>query len=109
MLKLIRHPFGSLEIINVVHKGVMVPAKWTYITALVDLQKQGGMHLSNKLRRAHLDYERKKRNVPLVAQVISKSVSDALFCCKNSLGHADFQNCKSTAFLLAIFNDLFDI
>lgn len=79
--------------------GVRFQARWTYITSPVHLQE---------LRRAHIDYKKQKVKVPLVTQVMSRSVADALMCCKNILRLSEFENSEGTSLFLMVF-DLFDI
>lgn len=106
MLKLIRNTFGDFKSFTDEHNQIV---KWEYLEKLHNLQATEGMHLGNKLRTAHINYNQQKMKVRLAAQILSRSVADSLQYCKDKLKLDDFQNADATIKFLNIFNDLFDI
>ena len=53
MIKLIRNALGSLTYLK---KGSKI-ISWIYFEKLYQLQAQTGIHLANKLSRAHIEWE----------------------------------------------------
>jgi len=106
MIKLVRNLFGDLKIIA---DGSNRLIKWQYIIDLHNLQQQEGLHLSNKLRLAHIQYQKQKMKVRLATQLFSTSVAEALTICKEHLHLQQFQDCSATIEFISVFNDLFDI
>ncbi|KAL0150623.1 hypothetical protein M9458_054040 [Cirrhinus mrigala] len=106
MLKLVRNTLGSCGII-VDPCGNRI--KWEYIKFLHNLQKDEGLHLGNKLRSAHIDWQTQKMKVNLAAQTISTSVADALRFCERHLQLPQFAGCEPTCKFLEIFDRLFDM
>lgn len=82
--------------------------RWEYFDKLLDLQEREGLNLGNKLKRQHVIFKNQKMKVKLVAQLLSRSVEDALKYCKikNIPG---FEDCDGTVDFIVIFNDLFYI
>lgn len=107
MIKLVRNAFGYLKAFK--HAGDSEYIRWEYIESLNNLQEWEGLHLANKLRKAHLEYYKQKMKVRLATQLLSRSVSDSLEVCKNDLKLVQFRHCGSTINFIRIFNDLFDI
>lgn len=106
MLKLIRNCFGSQKILkDIGEKDIM----WEFLSKLVTLQTEEGLHAATKLRLRHLQWTKEKMRVKLATQTLSKSVADALLYLQNDANHPDFQNVDATATFLQNFNDLFDI
>ena len=56
------------------------------------LQDSEGLHLGNKLRETPLPRSKKKMNVNLAAQLLSKSVASSLEFCLQE-GMSEFQGC----------------
>ncbi len=106
MLKLVCNTLGSCGII-VDPCGNSI--KWEYIKSLHSLQKDEGLHLGNKLRSAHIDWQSQKMKVNLAAQTISASVADALRFCERHLQLPQFAGCEPTCKFLEIFDRLFDM
>jgi len=105
MLKLVRNTLGDKKSI-VDGNGELI--KWDYVVNLHKLQEQEGLHLGNRLRSAHIAWEKNKMNVRLAAQLLSESVANSLeFCVKEGL--TDFSNCEPTVKFLHMFNKLFDL
>lgn len=82
MLKLVRNTFGDTH--NLIDKNNQI-IQWSHIIKLHELQESEGMHLGNKLRSAHVNYNQQKMKVRLATQIFSKSVADSLLFCKNDL------------------------
>ncbi|XP_077100004.1 GTPase IMAP family member 8-like [Siphateles boraxobius] len=83
--------------------------KWEYIKSLHRLQKYEGLHLGNKLRSAHIDWQSQKMKVNLAAQTLSASVADALRFCERHLQLPQFAGCEPTCKFLETFDRLFDL
>jgi hypothetical protein len=62
--------------------------------------------LANKLSKRHFNWQNEKMNVRLAIQMFSKSVSDALTFCAQSV--QQFKQCTETAKFVKIINDAFD-
>ncbi|GBO03047.1 DNA transposase THAP9 [Araneus ventricosus] len=105
MLKLVRNCLAS--------KGSLHDWKnlvnWKYITELEKLQREEGLHAATKLRLRHVQWYREKMKVKLAAQVLSRSVADALEYALHHLKHPKFEGCEATILFLKKFNDLFDV
>jgi hypothetical protein len=70
-------------------------------------REQGeGLRLANKLSKRHFNWQNEKMNVRLAIQMFSKSVSDALTFCAQSM--QQFKQCTETAKFVKIINDAFD-
>lgn len=105
MLKLLRNAlaqFGELQ-------SPTGKIKWQYIEELIKLQNEEGLTLGNKLKMRHLNWESQKMKVKLAAQVISKSVADALVCCNETLKLPQFKGCEATVEFLRTFDAAFDV
>lgn len=106
MLKLVRNTLGDkLLLTNSEGKTV----SWEYIKLLVELQKNEGFHLANKLRDAHVQYKKQIMKVKLASQLFSESVADALDFCNKDLGLDQFKHSEATVDFIRKFNNLFDI
>ena len=82
MIKLVRNAIGELKILNVGTSNKQIC--WSYVQKLHELQEQQGLHLANKLRQAHIEFQKQKMKVRLATQVFSDSLADAIeFCNKN--------------------------
>lgn len=81
--------------------------KFKFLSLLLDLQTEKGLHLANKLKQAHIFFSKQKMKVRLATQLFSKSVADALMFCKDNVD--DFKDCTATAKFVNIINDIFDI
>lgn len=79
-VKLVRNLFGDLKIIV---DGSNRLIKWQYIIDLNNLQQE--LHLNNKLRSAHIQYQKQKMKIHLVTQLFSTFVAEALTICKEYL------------------------
>lgn len=82
--------------------------EWKYIDSLQKLQENEGLHLGNKLRKAHVQFFNQKMKVRLAVQLLSKSVADSLEYCEHILGLNEFKGCKGTVQFLRVMNDIFD-
>lgn len=105
MLKLVRNCLGDKKCM-LDQNGNYI--KWEYIEQLHKLQDREELNLGNKLRFAHIAWQRKKMNVKLAAQLLSESVAKSLrFCLDEEI--AEFKGCAATIEFIMIFNTLFDI
>lgn len=106
MLKLVRNTFGERK--NFIDdKGELI--KWDFIKKLENLQNSEGLHLGNKIRKAHIHFFKQKMKVKLAVQLLSNSVADALSYCEEELGLEEFKGCQPTCKFIRIFNNVFDI
>jgi len=106
MLKLVRNTLGDLQILKN-KEGAEI--KWEYFELLEKFQKSEGLHAANKIRQAHIQWEKQKMKVSLAAQTLSNSVADALRFCRTELALPDFQGSEATEDFIRVFNDLFDV
>lgn len=105
-LKLVRNTLGDKQVMYN-QEGKEISFK--YFELLHQLQTHEQLHLANKLRQAHIDYVKQKMKVKLAAQLLSKSVSDALMFCRNKIKLEEFANCEATSEFITMFNNLFDL
>ncbi|GBM18750.1 DNA transposase THAP9 [Araneus ventricosus] len=83
--------------------------RWDIIIKLHELQKKEGLHLANKLKTRHIQWQKEKMEVNLATQVFPKSVTDALLHLNHSLQRPDFEGCEATVDFVNLFDSLFDI
>lgn len=106
MLKLVRNTLAT-QCILVDGEGGEV--KWNFIDNLHKLQQAEGLHLGNKLRKAHIEWGKQKMKVNLAAQTLSASVADAIEFADQVLKLPEFTNSAPTVKFIRIFDRLFDI
>ena len=105
LIKLVRNAFGDLkEFIS--PDGSLI--KWQYLVHLNNLQCEKKLHLSTKIRAAHIDYTSNRMKVCLATQTISKSGAKALTLCDKVLKLPLFNGSSATSEFLIMFNDIFD-
>ncbi|KFM69247.1 THAP domain-containing protein 9, partial [Stegodyphus mimosarum] len=104
-LKLVRNTLGEKKCI-VDSENQLI--KGNFIVKLQELQDAEILHLSNKLRKRHLEWFRQKMSVKLAAQLMSASVTDAIEECQ-SMGLKNFENSEATVKFLRHINCIFDI
>jgi hypothetical protein len=101
MIKLIRNGWRTIKSFEI--NGHFI--QWYYPELLH--RKQGeGLRLANKLSKRHFNWQNEKMNVRLAVQMFSKSVSDALTFCAQSM--QQFKQCTETAKFVKIINDASD-
>jgi hypothetical protein len=103
MIKLIRNAWGTIKSFEI--DGHFI--QWYYPELLHSKQEEEGLRLANKLSKRHFNWQNEKMNVRLAVQIFSKSVSDALTFCSQSM--QQFKQCAETAKFVKIINDAFDI
>lgn len=106
MIKLVRNTLGDWKIFI---DGEGRQIKWHYLVLLQELQEKEGLHLRNKLRKAHIYFQKQKMKVRLAVQSMSKSVADAIDFCREVLQLREFDGSEGTSNFIRIFNDIFDI
>lgn len=105
LLKLVRNALGTWKTMLNAENNVI---NWKHIVDLYEFQKKNGFTLANKITKQHIMYEKNKMKVKLAAQVLSKSVANALLTmCE--LKYDDFSDVEPTVEYLTIFDTLFDI
>ncbi|KAJ4936678.1 hypothetical protein JOQ06_001265, partial [Pogonophryne albipinna] len=72
------------------------------------LQEAQGLRLGNKLKMAHIRWEKQKMKVELASQVFSSSVADALEFCNTQLHLPQFRGCEETVEFLRTIDAAFD-
>ena len=75
MLKLARNALGDMKCF-VTPTGDKI--SWEYIKALYDIQQQDILHIGNKLKTKHIQWQKHKMNVSVAAQTLSASVASAI-------------------------------
>jgi hypothetical protein len=105
MLKLMRNALASEDILVDICGNQI---KWTYIVKLRSFQDREGLRAGNKLKKAHIEWEKQKMKVSLAAQTLSSSVADALEFCAVDLGMVEFDGCQPTVKFIRIIDRLFD-
>ncbi|VEN48280.1 unnamed protein product [Callosobruchus maculatus] len=106
MIKLVRNAFGEKKILIDCDNNFI---QWKYIALLEKLQTSEGLHLGNKLRRAHIIFFKQKMKVRLAVQLLSASVADAIEYCEKKLNLEDFKGSQATVKFIRIVNSIFDI
>lgn len=106
MLKLVRNTFGEKKCL-VSKDNYFI--NWKYIMHLNELQEIEGLRLGNRLRQSHINFSKNKMKVSLAAQLLSKSVSDAIEFCDKELQLPEFKGSEETIKFIRIFNTLFDV
>ena len=81
----------------------------SYIENLHNLQQEEGLRAGNKLRSAHIEWQRQKMKVNLAAQTLSSSVADALEFCQKDIKFTQFKGCEATVEFIRKFDQLFDL
>lgn len=104
MLKLVRNALAHKRYF-IDHQGRTV--SWEHIERLHTVQQKEGLHLANKLRRAHIEWQRQPMKVRLAAQVMSTSVATALAECRE-LDLEGFSGTQATENVLLKINKTFD-
>lgn len=95
-------------------KGVIVDnnnetIKLQYLIELEKVQKQEGLRLGNKLKKAHIQRRQQEMKVNLVAQYLSFSVADAIEYCSNAQSYHSFKALKLPLNSYKSFNYLFKV
>jgi hypothetical protein len=101
MIKLIRNACRTIKSFEI--NGHFI--QWYYLE-LLHREQGEGLRLANKLSKRHFNWQNEKMNVRLAIQMFSKSVSDALTFCAQSV--QQFKQCTETAKFVKIINDAFD-
>ena len=105
MLKLIRNTFADWRYIK---DGENNGIKYSLIEKLHELQQSTGLHLANKLRKAHINFYNKKINIKLAAQIFRNSIATALeFCEMNKV--PGFESAAPTVRFIRTINRVFDV
>lgn len=104
MLKLIRGYLGSR---GTIYDRLGRPIKWDYFKKLEELRDTENLN-TNKLTKAHIEYQRKPMKVLLAAQTLSNSVALS-FESLIKRRHPNFENAAGTAEFTLRMDKLFDI
>lgn len=80
-----------------------------YIKILLELQENEGLHMGNKLKKAHVNFTKQIMKVKLVAQIFSDTVANTIEICSNELNIDSFQNSEAAVEFIRKINNLFDL
>ena len=105
MLKLARNAFSHMGIFCT-PSGERI--SWEYIHALHRTQQQDILHLGNKLKAKHVQWQNHKMKVSVAAQTLSHSVSAAITFLRH-LKQQEFKDSKATSDFILLINDMLDI
>ena len=105
MLKLARNTLASQNIIDEDDRKI----SWIYIKKLHELQHDQALRAGNRLRKAHVEWEKQKMKVRLAAQTLSANVAESLQFCMEDLKLADFADAGATIKYIRKFDRLFHI
>ena len=106
LIKLARNTLGDLQLL---FTGDGRPVMWNLVRELEKLQGDEGLHLGNRIRKEHVQYQKKKMRVYLATQVLSDSVADAIEFCDKDIKLQQFADSSGTCEYLRVFNLAFDI
>uniref|UniRef100_A0A1B0DHA7 THAP-type domain-containing protein n=1 Tax=Phlebotomus papatasi TaxID=29031 RepID=A0A1B0DHA7_PHLPP len=106
MIKLIRNVFGEKEPFYDMDGNQI---NFKYIEELLKIHEESGLHLGNKLKRIHVYFKKKKMNVRIAVQLLSKSVADAIDYCRDVLQFPEFVGSEATSKFIRMMNDIFDV
>ena len=105
MLKLIRNTLADRSTLQTPTGKI----SWKFLQELNKLQEAQGLRLGNKLKMAHIRWEKLKMKVKLATQVFSSSVADALEYCNTQLHLPQFRGCEETVEFLRTIDAAFDV
>ena len=105
MLKLARNALGDMKVF-VTPKEEKI--SWEFIKALYDIQQQDILHIGNKLKTKHIQWQKHKMKVSIAAQTLSESVAAAITFLREN-GNPNFKDSKATSDFILLMNNLFDI
>ena len=105
MLKLARNAFADMQVF-VTPGGEKI--SWEYIRELQRAQQKDILHLGNKLKAKHVQWQNHKMKVSVAAQTLSHSVYAAITFLRN-LKLKEFRDSKPTSDFILLMNNLFDI
>lgn len=105
MLKLVRNALCHFKLF-VDEDGCEI--SWNHIEALHSIQQEEGLHAANRLRTAHVHFQRQVMKVSLAAELLSTSVADAISECRN-LGVPGCEKSEGTERFLRVINNVFDV
>lgn len=78
-IKLVRNTLADLSPLKDINGNKI---EWRFLNELVKLQEEEGLHLGNKVKKAHVYFKRQKMKVKLAVQVLSRSTADAIDFCR---------------------------
>uniref|UniRef100_A0A1B0D745 THAP-type domain-containing protein n=1 Tax=Phlebotomus papatasi TaxID=29031 RepID=A0A1B0D745_PHLPP len=108
MVKMIRNHFANHQLVD----GDGQEIKFEYVRLLHEYQQNSGAGIrlkGNKLTDSHVAFSQNSMNVELAAQVLSKSVADAIDYCRVELRLSKFEGSEATSKFLRICNGAFDV
>uniref|UniRef100_A0A1B0DDD1 THAP-type domain-containing protein n=1 Tax=Phlebotomus papatasi TaxID=29031 RepID=A0A1B0DDD1_PHLPP len=108
MVKMIRNHFANHQLVD----GDGQEIKFEYVRLLHEYQQNSGAGTrlkGNKLTDSHVAFSQNSMNVELAAQVLSKSVADAIDYCRVELRLSKFEGSEATSKFLRICNGAFDV
>ena len=106
MLKLVQNTLADLKILRDGDNNVI---KWSYVQNLVDIQETSGIRGANKVSVHHVNFHKHKMKVKLAAQVLSKSVADALDFLRADCNDLKQLGNEATVQFIRVVDNLFDL
>ena len=105
MIKLVRNTFATYIVLK--YKGKKI--EWRYIQELHNYQEKEHVWLAKKVKKAHIQYDKKIMNVRLAVQTLSNSTAAAIDHLREDLKLPEFQDSETTTLFIRIFDKLFDV
>ena len=104
LVKLVRNCLATLG--TIYHKGDRI--SWSFIERLYEFQQKDNLHLANKLKTKHVQWQRHKMNVKVAVQALSSSVADAIDFLREDLKITEFAGSARTTEFIRTIDKLFD-
>ena len=105
MIKLVCNTFATYKVQK--YKGKKI--EWRYIQELHNYQQKEHVWLANKVKKAHIQFDKKIMNVRLAVQTLSNSTAAAIDHLREDLKLPEFQDSETTTLFIRIFDKLFDV
>lgn len=103
MLKLARNAIAECKVSS--PEGII---SWRFINNLHNIQEEIDLKLANSITIRHVQFQNKKMNVRLAAQVLSSGVADAIEYLNKS-GYEQFKGSEATVKFIRVLDKMFDI
>ena len=106
---LIKNVSNCLGDIKVLYNKDGEQIKWKYIEALNELQMDYDLHLGNKLKWKHINYQKNKMKVSFTTQTLSSSVASAIEFRRDELHLSEFFGSEVTCEFIRWFDKIFHL
>ena len=105
MIKLARNAFGDMKVIKDSNGSLI---EWSYIAKLHEIQKKDILHLGNKVKTQHVQWQNHKVKIKVAAQTLSFSVAATIYYLRG-LKLPKFRDSKQITEFIMTMNILFDV